>query len=46
MNIWEGGLWSLRGPGCPGTLYIDQVGLKLTEMYACFLGAGIKGVLH
>jgi hypothetical protein len=41
-------LVSLCSPGCPGTHFIDQAGLKLTQKSACLSlpSAGIKGVCH
>jgi hypothetical protein len=33
-----------ESPGCPGTLFVDQSGLNLRDLY--FLSAGIKGVKH
>jgi hypothetical protein len=37
---------SLCSPGCPGTHYVDQAGLKLRNRLLCFPSAGIKGVRH
>ena len=35
---------SLCSPGCPGTYYVDQVGLELTELHClCLWIAGIEG---
>lgn len=39
---------SLYIPGCPGTCFLDQANLELTEIHLCLplLSAGIKGVQH
>jgi hypothetical protein len=41
--FWGGGRdkVSLCSPGCPGTHFVDQAGLKLRN-----LPAGIKGIRH
>jgi hypothetical protein len=40
---------SLCSPGCPGTHFVDQAGLKLRNLPAsasCLPSAGIEGVCH
>jgi hypothetical protein len=37
---------SLCSPGCPGTHFVDQAGLKLRSTYLYFPSAGIKGTRH
>lgn len=37
---------SLSSPSCPGTSSVDQAGLEFTEIYLCFLSAGIKSIGH
>jgi hypothetical protein len=51
-GIWLGVVFkdkvSLYSPRCPGTHYVNQVGLELTDMLAClcFLGAEVKGLVE
>ena len=37
---------ALYSPDCPGTPYVDQAGLELTELLPCLLSAGIKGMRY
>jgi hypothetical protein len=37
---------SLYSPGCPGTHFVDQAGIKLRSACLCLPSAGIKGVRY